>query len=150
MSLIFFHKIANSWSCFILFAPGRIGEGQVNASKPKPCRQFASCPDPSLLNYFVDFSKFSWHLAFFIKETYVAFPIFFIRSSNLEILSKQYLFSYFFLSIPCYAVILHSCSCVAQIKVAVAKCSWECPLLCLLWTTIFSGDTESLSTVYIQ
>ncbi len=38
-----------------------------------------------------------------------------------------------------YAVILHSCSYVAHIKVAEAQCCRECPLSFLLWTTMFSG-----------
>ncbi len=49
-----------------------------------------------------------------------------------------------------YAGILHSCSYVAHIKVAEAQCCWQCPQSGLLWTTMFSGVTDSLYTMTIQ
>jgi hypothetical protein len=45
-------------------------------------------------------------------------------------LFKQSLSFVPFLSIPCYAVILHNCSCLAHNKATVAQCCRECPLLC--------------------
>ncbi len=47
-----------------------------------------------------------------------------------------------------YAVILHSCSNVAHIKVTEAHCCRKCPLSYLLWTTMFSGVTDSLYSVH--
>jgi hypothetical protein len=49
-----------------------------------------------------------------------------------------------FLSIPCYALILHNCSCVAHNKVTVAQCCRECPLLCSGTQTASTQCTSSI------
>jgi hypothetical protein len=64
-------------------------------------------------------------------------------------LLKQYLSCSPFLSIPCYSVILHSCSCVMHIKATTAQCCWECPLLCFLWATdVLWGQRKPVHSVH--